>query len=231
MSSAPTSQPLERPMSCKVSRVWLQGVSRACSGLVSGLVGWQKARHLVTRHSVPAEPWVSRLITPCNTAPGPSAQPQRPPAPPAREPGLTRAGAPPPRFSAPPPPQSSLSPEDLAPGHFVSQFLGSGPEGPSRRNSLVNLKIDPAGPGRKPLPGSGQPPPRRLDPVTLRHACVYTHTQHTHTAASSQKRCDAPRASSPEVPCPADISSTRCQASGYSNRRPALLPSPPKKTA
>lgn len=49
----PTSLPRERPTSCKVSRVWLQGVSRACSGLVSGLVGWQKARHLVTRHSVP----------------------------------------------------------------------------------------------------------------------------------------------------------------------------------
>lgn len=56
-------------MSCQVSRVGLRGVSRACSGLVSGLVGWQKARHLVTRHSVPAEPWVSRLITPCITAP------------------------------------------------------------------------------------------------------------------------------------------------------------------
>lgn len=83
-SSAPTSQPLERPLSCKVSRVWLQGVSRACSGLVSGLVSWQKARHLVTRCSVLAEPWVSRLITPCNTALAPEPQLQRPPVPPSQ---------------------------------------------------------------------------------------------------------------------------------------------------
>lgn len=77
-SSAPTSQPLGRPMSCKVSRVWLQGVSRACWGLVSGLVSWQKARHLVTRCSGLAEPWVSRLITPCNTAPAPQLWLRRP---------------------------------------------------------------------------------------------------------------------------------------------------------
>lgn len=91
-SSAPTSQPLPRPLSCKVSRVWLRGVSRACSGLVSGLVGWQTARHLVTRHSVPAEPWVSRLITSCNTARAPPAAARGLPPPPASELGLTRAG-------------------------------------------------------------------------------------------------------------------------------------------
>lgn len=163
-SSAPTSQPLRRPTSCKVSMVWLRGVSRACSGLVSGLVGWQKARHLITRHSVPAEPWVSRLITPCNTA---RLQRQRPPAPQsARELGLTRAGGLPPSPSAPP--ESRLSTQTLQ-RSCASLLLCCEPP----PDTSVPLKMDPA--------CSGGNPPAWFWPTHSRKA-RFCHTQpHTHT--------------------------------------------------
>lgn len=130
-SSAPTSQPPERPMSSKVSRVWLRGVSRACSGLVSGLVGWQKARHLITRHSVPAEPWVSRLTPPCNTARPLQLQPRGPPTPTSQGTGPAQAGV---CLQTPHPYQNQAYPHGSCPKAFPSPFLGGRPQGPPPRH-------------------------------------------------------------------------------------------------
>ena len=187
----PTSRPLERPFSCKVSRVRLRGVSRACSGLVSGLVGWQKARHLVTRHSDPAEPWVSRLITPCNTAQPLGCSSRGLPPPPAREPGLTRAGGLPPGPAAPPEPRPSTW--TLPRGILLPNFTTVGLRDPPTEHFSSPENRPPLVLARNPLLGSGQALPRGLDPVTLTLTHTHTHT-HTHTRArtSSHKRADAP---------------------------------------
>lgn len=130
------------------------------------------------------------------------------PPPPAREPGLTRAGGLPP---APQPrPQDQLSTWTL-PKRICFSAMGLRAPPPATSDPP---KMDAAGPGWKdPLPGPSLPFPEAGSCHTQAHAP-------THIPASSHKRSDTP-----ESPAPVDSSSApHCQASGYPNRWPTLPP-------
>lgn len=146
--------------------------------------------------------------------PGPSGCSPQPPAPTSQRAGPDQGRGPASQPLRPPEPNLSTWtwPRSMA-------LLDCGPQRPSHQTLQFPWKLDPACPGQNPLPASGQPLPRGLDPVTL------THT-HTHRPASSHKRPAAP-----DPPCPVHFLFRSPTARPLAAPTTSLSPPPPPKAA